>query len=300
MTVNNHDSTFKQLMSHREFRDGFIQAYLPKELLSKLDWSSIDLHKMGGAFIEVNSNKEFESDVIYLANMDDEENMLWFHFEHQSTADETMTLRVLGYQVAELLNYKKQFPSKKLPAIVTIIYHQGERKWPYSLDIRDLFTNPEMAMKYFGNPLLVDLPTLPDEELLKHSEIGPVELMLKHVRLKDFDKKFRMQVSGLRKVSYNFKQIILRYSLDFIDMTDGEYIKIIGECLPDDVELAMSLSERLLQQGEQRGEQKGRMNAEFDIAKSMFAKGFDEKTIKELLVNLPKEVLSKLKKETKH
>jgi len=295
MTVNNHDSTFKQLMSNKEFRESFIQTYLPKTLLSKLDLSLFRIHKMGGSFVEVNSNKEFESDVIYLANMDDQENMFWFHFEHQSTPDETMTLRIFGYQIAELLNYKKQNPGKKLPPILSIIYHQGARQWPYSLNLQDLFTNPELAMKYFGKPILIDLPTMPDEELIQHPKIGPVELIFKNVRLKDFESRFRIMLSGLQKVDYNSKEIILKYLLDFIDMPHSEYIKTIGECLPEDVELVMSLAQRLVQQGMQQGIQQGIEARNFEIARNMLKKGFDEKIIAEL-TSLSKEILTNIKK----
>ncbi len=319
MPVNNHDSTFKQLMSHRNFLEGFIKTYLPQELLSQFNWDSIKFHKMGGAFIEENTSKAFQSDVIYLAEMNSEENMLWVHFEHQSSPDESMTLRVLSYQIAELLNYRKQYPTKKLPTIVTLIYHQGEKKWPYSLDIQDLFLNPRLAMKYFGKPILVDLPTLSDEDLKKHLNIGPVEVILKQVRQKGFEKKLRLMISELRGVDYHSKEIVLKYLLYFIDMPNSEYLKTIGECLPEDKELAMSLAERLVQQGIEQGMQRGleqgleqglergleqgiwkglqqgAINGKFEVAQSMFLEGFDENIIRKI-TNLPEEVLASLKK----
>ncbi len=290
--MNNHDSNFKQLMANRGFFEAFIKTYLPENILSKMDWNSIKLYKMGGTHVELNTNKEFESDVIYLANIDGKENMLWFHCEHQSTPDRTMPLRVLHYQTAELLSYAKQNPSnERLPAIVSIIYHQGEKPWPYSLSIKDQFVDPALAMEYFGNPLLIDLPAISDEELKKHQNIGPVEIILKHVRQKDFERKLRIMISSLQTVDYNSKEIVLRYILDFIDMPRGEFIKTIGECLPEDMELAMSLSERLLQQGAEA--------RNFEIARSMLAKGLDERLIEEL-TKLSKADLSNLKKETKH
>lgn len=311
MPLNNHDSTFKQLMSHRVFLEGFIKTYLPKELLAKLNWDSIQLHKMGGTFIEESTQKESESDVIYLAEMENKANLLWFHFEHQSSPDESMPLRILSYQVAELLNYRKQHPTQKLPSIVTIIYHQGERKWPYSLNIQDLFLNPELAMQYFGKPILVDLPTLPDEELKKHYPIGPVELILKHVRQADFERKFRLMVMSLRGVDDNSKAIVLKYILDFIDIPNDEYLKTIGECLPDNMELVMSLSERLVQQGIQQGVQQGFqqgiyeglqqgfLDGRLEMARNMFLKNLDESLIQEI-TKLSKETLSDLKRKMKH
>ena len=80
MTLNNHDSNFKELMLNRTFLDGFLETYLPKALLSQLDWESIDLYKMGGEHTEGKTQQIFEADVIYLARFKKKPNLIWIHF----------------------------------------------------------------------------------------------------------------------------------------------------------------------------------------------------------------------------
>ena len=52
---NHHDIHFKQLMAERSFFEPFIKTYLPTELLSKIDWNSIELYRMGGTHTEQNT-----------------------------------------------------------------------------------------------------------------------------------------------------------------------------------------------------------------------------------------------------
>ena len=84
-THYDHDRNFKTLMAERSFYEPFIKAYLPQELLGRVDWAATELHKMSGAHTEQNSQKTFEADVIYLTKINGEVNFFWFHVEHQST-----------------------------------------------------------------------------------------------------------------------------------------------------------------------------------------------------------------------
>lgn len=283
---SNHDGNFKALMEERGFFEPFLKTYLPSELLKKIDWPSIDFYKMGGTHREEKTQQEFESDVIYLAKLDGQESFLWIHTEHQAIPDKTMALRVLNYQTAELLAYSKGNPNKELPAIVTFIYHQGEKRWPHSVNIADMFIDPSMAMKYLGAPILIDLPATSDEELKKHQNIAPIELILKHVRQKDFEKNMRMDLLALRTVDDKARRIVLKYLLKVADVSDKLLLETAKECLPQDKELLMTVEDRILQRGVEEGIEK--------VAVSMLRAGFDEKAICNI-TGLPLETLTKIK-----
>ena len=51
-------------MSERSFLEGFVRTYLPKDLLKRMEWGSIELYKMGGRHLEEKTNKEFEADLM--------------------------------------------------------------------------------------------------------------------------------------------------------------------------------------------------------------------------------------------
>ncbi|MCX7122136.1 MAG: hypothetical protein NTV32_00380 [Gammaproteobacteria bacterium] len=96
------------------FFEPFLKTYLPVDLLTRIDWNSIDFYKMGARHREPNTQKEFEADLIYLCHLDGKRAMLWVHAEHQSGSDPIMIL----------------------PTIVTILYYQGKKPWKESLKLQ--------------------------------------------------------------------------------------------------------------------------------------------------------------------
>ena len=313
--ANQHDNNFKQLMAERSFFEPFIKTYLPPELLNRIDWESVSLYKMGGSHIEENTQKEFEADVIYLAKLDGRDAFLWLHCEHQGAPDKMIVLRVINYQSAELLSYAKQNPGKDLPAIVTLIYHQGEKPWPYSLNIADLFAEPELAMKYFAKPILIDLPSISDEELKRHRNIGSVEMVLKYIRRKDFGQRMQMVMSELHTVDDNSRKIVIRYLIQVADVSEAELFETAKKCLPQDKELIMTVAEQIgkryfhegmeqgVQQGMERGVQQGMEQGmeleKFQIAKNMLEEGFSLQVV-ERTTKISHDLMLKLKRETQH
>ncbi len=284
--LNQRDHHFKELMAERSFFELLMKTYLPAGLLSRIDWKSIELYKMGGKHLEENTGKEFESDVIYLAQLSGKDSFLWLHSGYQSNSDRMMPLRIMNYQTAELLFYAKQNPEKDLPGVITLIYHQGEKPWRHSLQLKDLFVYPELAMKYFGNPILIDLPSISDEELKRHQNIGPIEVIMKYMRQKDFESNMRVVLSELRTVDDRTRRIALKYAINFIEDCGNEFPKIIEECLPNDKDMIMTLTEGWTKEGVQKGL--------FDVAHTMLAKGFDDKTVQEI-TQLSAEAISDLR-----
>ncbi len=294
MGANQHDINFKELMSNPIFFEGFLTAYLPRELLLKLDWSSIKFYKMGGQHIESKTHQTFESDLIYLADFEKEKQMLWVHLEHQSRPDRRMPLRILNYQTAELLSYAKQNPKEKLlPGIISLIYHQGSSPWSYSVDLKDQFKDVDFYHKYFGKPLLIDLPSISDKELKDHQNIGPLEIILKQIKNKDFQSKIRDFMGDLGSVDDDSKIIILKYVISFLSLSEEKVMELVQESLPDSEELIMNAIDQWIQRGVERGMQQGRQvgiqegisygaeSRNIEIARSMLMKGFDEKLIQE-------------------
>lgn len=281
MTKDIHDKTFAQLLSDQRFVEDFFKTYLPVEIQNLIQWKSLSLYKMGGKHVQEKTHQISIADVIYLAKIDQEMGMLWIHFEHQAKPDRLMTLRIVNYQTAELLNYAKVNKLDKLPPIISLIYHQGEKPYPYSLALKDLFDNPIIGIKYFGVPVLIDLPSLSDEEINKHGNIAPVELLLKYIRRKDFEKNYRGIIAGLQQVHGDIRKIVLKYLIERSDISQEKLFETILEYLPKEENDMATVAEQLryqgkqqgLQQGLQEGLQQGQHQARQEIAKVLLATG---------------------------
>ena len=311
-----HDRTFKELMKQRSFFEPFLKTYLPKGLLKRLNWDSVRFYKMGARHLEEKLQKEFEADVIYLAEIAGKTSFIWLHTEHQSTPDRYMTLRVINYQSAELLDYARQNPGKPLPLIVTILYYQGKKPWTYSLDLKDLFAEPELAMKYFAKPILVDLPSRSDQELMTHLEIGPIEIILKHIRRKEFTKGLNVFVARLRTVSGESRRTMLQYLIEVVDVSKEALLEAVHRSLPvEEGEFIMTLGERLreegmhqgMQQGMQQGRQQGMQEGiqegmqvqSMSTAKRLLLKGIDCEVVVEA-TGLPRSIVLQMQQSIRH
>ena len=184
---NAHDQNFKALMSEPDFFHGFLRTYLPEKLQQALDLNATEISKKDGKHLEHKTNKIFESDLVYLLKSKNinsrgsRDTILLLHIEHQSNPDILMSLRVLNYQTAELLVYAQENSKKKSqPQILSLIYYQGRRPWKYKLD--QIFP---------GLVIFIDLQTLSDQDLLSHPVIGPIEVLLKNIRHRDYKNRIK-------------------------------------------------------------------------------------------------------------
>ena len=287
---NDHDQHFKALMAERSFFEPFLKIYLPRELVNQIEWATVRFHKMGGKHQEDKTKKIFESDVVYLAELQGRDSFLWIHAEHQAKADKMMPLRILNYQMAELLAYSKQNPKKLLPTIITFIYHQGEKPWPYSINIADFFTDPVLAMRYLGHPILIDLPATPDEILKTHPIIAPIELILKHIRQKHFEKMLPLDLPLLREINDKTRSFMLKYLIRVADVSEEFLFEQVTQHLLKDREVFMTVEEQILQRG---------MNtATCAVAKNMLQNGVSVEVVQKS-TGLSLEVIAQLQKETK-
>ena len=79
-----HDRFFKQVFGRQQTAAAFFQAYLPAELASAVDWTSLEL--VSGSFVDV-ALRNRQSDLLYRARMEETTVFLYCLFEHQRQVD---------------------------------------------------------------------------------------------------------------------------------------------------------------------------------------------------------------------
>jgi predicted transposase/invertase (TIGR01784 family) len=169
------------------------------------------------------------------------------------------------------------------------------------LDLKYQFKDIDFYEKYFGKPMFIDLPAIPDEELKNHENIGPVEVILKYVRQKaeTLELKFPELVGDLHVVDDTTKVIVLKYVVDFLNLSGEEMIKIIQECLPKSEGIIMNAREEWTQEGIEKGMQQGMQKISEEIALNMLTKGLSDQLIQEV-TQLSSEKICELKRKIRH
>ena len=98
-----------------------------------------------------------------------------------------MMRRMLQYTCQMIESHARQHEGK-LPLVVPILIYNGVKSpYPYSIDLADYL--PDTAALHFLRfrlACLVDLTMMTDDCLLQQESAALLQLLLKHIRLKDF------------------------------------------------------------------------------------------------------------------
>jgi hypothetical protein len=144
---------------------------LGPKLARRLDWST--LRALPDRFVEPQLSEQ-RSDLLFAAEAlgGGEPLLVYVLFEHQSTVDPWMPLRLLGYMVAIWNRHLKEHgDSKRLPPIVPLVLHHSEGGWTGPVRLAQLLGGDEELLELVSDHVpdfgfvLDDISRAPDEEL---------------------------------------------------------------------------------------------------------------------------------------
>jgi len=271
-----HDALFKEIFSNPEHARVELRAVLPPALVAKLDWTT--LHVEPSSFVEL-GDRDRHADLLFSVDLEGRPTYIYVVFEHQSSPDAFMPLRLLGYAVRVWERFRRENEEVRfLPPIVSVVLHHGESGWNKPVSFHDLFDPALLNDLHLAEFLpafrfvLDDLSHASDDELLRRAErefesVVPVVLWA----LRDARNGQKLLASFPRWAEA--LSLILRApsGKDALLAVFG-YISIVAEVLSPDAIIAavdaaapetkdtvMTLAEIWMQQGLEKGIEKGRL-----------------------------------------
>jgi predicted transposase YdaD len=139
-----HDHLFRASFSHVESAALFLREVLPEPVSRACRWE--ELQAIPGKMIDDELN-ELESDLLYQVPLEGEgDALVYVLFEHQSTPDRWMPLRLLTYMSRIWEAWRKGNPtSYKLPPILPMVLYQGAEGWTVAREFGEMLAvSPEM------------------------------------------------------------------------------------------------------------------------------------------------------------
>ena len=131
-----NDKLLKATFSIPENARAFFQHHLPQDIATALVWDSLRLEP--SSFVDPQFAAS-ESDLLFHITFQDTETFLYLLFEHQSTEDPRMALRLLAYVVRIWERFAQNHPHPaKLPPIFPLVLAQGSKPWRASTKLDDL------------------------------------------------------------------------------------------------------------------------------------------------------------------
>ncbi len=290
-TPTPHDAVFKQLLSHTETARDFLQIHLPPTLLQRCDLNTLQI--TSGSFIE-DDLQSFCSDILYSLRAGGGAGYIYCLIEHQSSADKQMSFRLMRYAIAAMQQHLKA-GHKQLPLVIPILfYHGNETPYPHPMSWLQGFSDPELAGQvYSGDFPLVDVTVIPDDEIMAHRRMAVLELLQKHIRIRDMSELLEQLVMLLSSGYTTDEQlrVLINYMLQAGETADPEsFIRELAQRSPQQEEILMTIAEKLEQKGLEKGLAKGReegillgeQKGILKVARTMLENGLDSAAVQKM------------------
>jgi predicted transposase/invertase (TIGR01784 family) len=260
-----NDGYFKAVFSNTARAALFFQEHLPPELVAQTDWSSLRL--LPGSFVK-QSLQQSHSDLLFSVSIAGCETLLYLLFEHQTTVDPAMPLRVLGYKMEIWQTHWKEH-GLPLPIVIPFVLHQGPDTWHVSTQFSDLMDIPasiaDAILPYIPKfqHALLDLSLSNGATSQSHAELRLVMKLMKLARTKDlagFLQWFREEAAQLGwQVPIELVSLSFMYVLHADASIDLQQIEDSLHQLTQGKEEIMSLAQRLRIEGRAEGEVLGKI-----------------------------------------
>ena len=261
---NPHDKLFKQLLGEPENAASFLENNLPGELVSHLDLSTLGV--VHASFIDAQFIQS-EADLLFSVTIANRPGYVYVLFEHQSSPDPLMLLRLLGYMVGVWKRFQRESPpSNRLPVIIPMVLFHGSREWQGSMSFQSLVDMPAEVFAVYTPDFsckVYDLSPFGKDEIAGNAVVRILGDILGAYGRRDFKERVRKGLETLNELMSapgfaRVFEILFRYILQVYDIPKEEIVDLLTQTLKPDVEeLIMTTYEQLLQEGEQIGLQKG-------------------------------------------
>ena len=261
--IKPHDHLFRSIMARKKVAKEFFLKHLPASLKKIVDFKTLKLQR--DSYIGDNLHEQI-ADLLYSVDFNGISGYIYVLVEHQSKPEKLMPFRILKYMIAIMEDHLHKTGKDVLPIVYPIIMYSGSKTYNYSTNLFDLFgRQKKLALKILWQPCqLVDLATIPDQELDRFLWYGTFARVMKYIH------KYRKNIVPLLKQVILKLQKIENLGDSSYIMTTMRYFFITGET-PDKNEFReviqqnltktrgkiMSFAEHLRLEGRAEGYEKG-------------------------------------------
>ena len=169
---SHHDTGYKELFSYPELVQQLIEGFIPAEIASLMDFSTLKNHN--GHYITPLFEEKIE-DVVWSVKLQNGENRLevylYILLEFQSTDDPRMALRFMHYIAnfySQLIKQNEVKSADALPPVLPIVLYNGNVRWRAPLNMLELIHSVPDFLKPYQPKLhyyLVDEGAYSEEQL---------------------------------------------------------------------------------------------------------------------------------------
>lgn len=283
-TTRSHDAFFKHLFSDTGRVREYFEAFLPADLRTEIDWSS--LRKEDGSFVDAKLRSSF-TDLIFSVRLGQEASLyLCLLLEHKSHPDKNTPFQLLHYISSAML---REVQNGQVPRLVIpIVFYHGEESWEYKPIAQHFGHLPEDLMSYLPRfeYIFHNLQENPDEQIMqafRNQLLISALLTLKH----SFDESYLesravfLLESAIDEEGNYFRALFV-YLFNRLKK-EKRMTKVLEQLSTEAQAEAMSVLDWYEKRGMERGMERGEHLKAHIACRNMILKGFDNSVISEVL-----------------
>jgi predicted transposase/invertase (TIGR01784 family) len=269
---NPHDRLFQAIFSQPRYARPLLRAALPAAIGRRIDFRTLRLDKR--SFIEERLRAHY-TDLLFRVRIAGRSAYVYILFEHQSSVEMLMPVRLLVYMAAIWDDHQRAHPrARHVPLIVPLVLHHGADAWsaPTSMDAVYDCSPDELAAFAAHVPrfsfVLEDLAETGDAELRERVAMAVPRAVLwafQHARQeRDIVAAMRRDIRELLVAMQSARTGLhaLALLMSYIMEVTGTPTEEIGEFLELEVspmayEEFVSTAERLRREGREEGRREG-------------------------------------------
>jgi predicted transposase/invertase (TIGR01784 family) len=261
---NPHDRFFKQILSRPELATDLIRYYLPAEIVTLLDLTTVQIAK--DSFVDKELQTHF-SDLLYqVSTHDGNPAYVYTLFDHKSYSDSDVAFQLFRYQ-ARIWEQLPRLDKNKLPPIFPVVFYHGVSQWTVNPAFGALFPEktPPALLPFLPNFQyhVIDLSRYSDDEMRGAILLRVTLLLFKYVLREDLREHLPEILSLLnqladRTTGLEYLETALRYlyhgakAVTLVDLRQA-----INQVFREGDELMSTIAEVLVEQGRVDGLREG-------------------------------------------
>ncbi|MFV8751831.1 Rpn family recombination-promoting nuclease/putative transposase [Nannocystaceae bacterium ST9] len=285
MTTRPHDALFKNTFERPEDAAALARCHLEPSLSAVIDWPTMRLES--GSFVDEDDLVDRHSDLLFMVETEVGATYLYLLFEHQSTDDPRMPLRMLTYMVRIWQRHAKLHEGP-LPAIIPLLICHAPGGWSSPRHFHELFTAtleglPGLARFVPAFALLVDdLAHVSNEELKARALAGFAKLALWMLRDARMTERLMASLPAWAEAFAEAAQTprgleALRGLFYYLTLVNeglpwDEFHAKLQELAPAAGKVSMTIAEQLINKGRAEGLAEGRVEGLVEGRASLLAK----------------------------
>ena len=261
-----HDALVKQIYGRPNEAQDMLRTLLDPQVLAQLDLNTLALES--SAYIEPNGT-ELRSDLLFTVQTQQHRPaLIYVLFEHQSSQEHRMSLRILRYMVDVWMRWESENPKEEyLPPILPVLLSHAAGGWRAPVRFHDLF-DPELLpilQRYLPSFefVLDDLVAQSDETLMNRERsalLRLTDLLLKHARTADdLGERWRAWFDMFREAfnapgGQDAVHYLMRYAVRVSGALSPDHCQEISQEVDRELEVYMaSLAEKWVEEGREEG-----------------------------------------------